>query len=328
MKLKLETQAKSWPMREPFAISRGVQTEQPTLHVHLTDETGLRGRGEACGVSYHDETPETMVAQIEAVRVRIEAGLTRQELLSVLPAGGARFAVDSALWDLEAKRSGRSAFDLAGVPANPVSVDFTIGIRDIASYEATARRYANFAVLKIKVDHHDPLAALRAVRRGAPDPRLIVDPNQSWSVDLLKSLGAELQALGVALLEQPIPIGDEAGLDGYTPPVPLCADELIDDVDDLQRAIGRFQFVNIKLDKSGGLTAALALADRAEALGFGLMVGCMAGSSLAMAPAMVLAQRCAFADLDGPLLQAEDIEHGLVYENGVVARPHDPRLWG
>ena len=204
----------------------------------------------------------------------------------------------------------------------------TLGIRSLEAYEEAARRLADFAVLKIKVDGREPLAALAAVRRGAPNPALIVDPNQAWSVADLKDLAPVMAGYGVALLEHPIPVGAEAGLDGWTCPVPLCADELVDTEADLAKARGRFDVVNIKLDKAGGLTAALRLADAAASQGFRLMVGCMAGSSLAMAPAMVLAQRCAFVDLDGPLLQAEDAENGFVYAAGRVAAPHIPALWG
>ena len=328
MPLRLDLVAKAWPMREPFAIARGVQSSQPTLIVTLTDEAGRRGRGEGCGVDYAGETPASMIAQLEALSPRIEAGLVRTELAQVLPAGGARCALDAALWDLEARRSGQSVAQMAGLPPlRPVTTAYTIGIRSLADYEATARRYARYPMLKIKVDGADPLAAVAAVRRGAPEARLIVDANQSWSVDALKGHAAALAGQGVVLLEQPVPVGAEAGLDGYASPIPLAADELINGVDDLARARGRFAVINIKLDKTGGLTAALALAAAARAQGFELMVGCMAGSSLSMAPALVLAQQCRFVDLDGPLLQSEDWPDGLRYDDGVVSPP-DPAFWG
>lgn len=324
----IETWPKYWPMKEAFTISRGSQDSTPTLQVKLTDAGGHVGFGEGCGIPYQGETPDTMTAQIDAVRAAIADGITRQSLLDLLPGGGARFAIDSALWDLEAKRDGRNPFTVAGVAANPVDVDVTIGIRAPGDYEAAARKLSGYSVLKVKVDARDPIACIEGVRKGAPAARLIIDPNQSWSVDMVKALGPQLKALGVALLEQPIKLGDEPGLDGYVPEVPLCADELIDTADDLSKARGRFQLINIKLDKCGGLTAGLALADLAQAQGFGLMIGCMAGSSLSMAPGMVLAQRCAFVDLDGPLLQSEDCEHGFDYDNGIVAVPHKPALWG
>lgn len=328
MRLSLEMQTRVWLLREPFVIARGTQTEQPVLQLVLTDESGHRGRGEACGVPYAGETPETMQAEIEAVRSEVTRGLDREQLLDLLPAGGARFALDAALWDLEARRTGISAFARAGLSPDPVDVDRTIGIRSVAAYEATARDLARYRTLKVKVDATDPLAAVRAVRRGAPDARLIVDPNQSWSPAMLRELAGPLADLGVALLEQPVAVGAEAELDGFQSPVPLCADELVDGIEDLGKAAGRFQFVNIKLDKAGGLTAGLALAHAARAAGFGLMVGCMNGSSLCMAPAMVLAQLCSFVDLDGPLLQAEDIENGFGFDHGRVERPHVPDLWG
>lgn len=328
MSWAVETWRRDWPMAEPFEIAREVQTVQETLQLRLTDSAGVVARAEACGVSYEGETPESMAAQVAAVVDRLDDGMTRDALLGLLPAGGARMAVDSALWDLEAKRGGPDPFSAAGVEKRPVTSAMTIGIRTLAAYRETAERLADYPLIKVKVNADRPLAAIEAVRAGAPDARLIADANQSWSVEQLKELAPRLADLGVALIEQPIAVGQEPGLDGWNSPVPVCADELVQDLPDLARARGRFQAVNIKLDKTGGLTAALRLADAAEAEGFQLMVGCMAGSSLSMAPAMVLAQRCAFVDLDGPLLAAEDIEHGFAYVNGTVERPHRPELWG
>lgn len=328
MSWRVRTKAWAWRMKEPFAIARGVQEEQASLQVWVTDDAGNVGTGEACGIPYQGETPETMQSQIDRIASEITAGPTRQDLLDLLPAGGARFALDSALWDLAAKRDGLDPFAAAGVAARPVAVDVTIGIRAVEAYETAARAHATYPVLKLKVDASDPLGCIASARRGAPSSRFIVDPNQSWTVDMVASLDARLAELGVVLLEQPIPIGAEAGLDGLTPAVPLCADELVDTTADLDKAAGRFGYINIKLDKCGGLTAGLAFAEIAKTRGFGLMVGCMAGSSLAMAPAMVLAQHCDFVDLDGPLLQMTDHEHGFVYVDGIVARPHNPSLWG
>lgn len=326
--LSIEIAERSWPMREPFAISRGVQTEQATIMVTLRDESGLIGRGEACGVPYAGETPQTMWAQIQDVSAAIRSISGRDALQGLLPPGGARCALDGAFWDIEAKWTGRRAWQVAGLDAmRPVTTAVTIGMRSETAYEAAAEHYALYPVLKIKVGGDDPLKALRSVRRGAPSAGLIVDPNQSWTVDQLKALAPDLADLGVILLEQPIAVGAEAGLDGYDCPVPLCADELINDRTDLEKAQGRFTVINIKLDKTGGLTEALKLADEAQARGFELMVGCMAGSSLSMAPAMILAQRCAFVDLDGPLLQSEDWPDGLVYTNGRIDPPSS-RFWG
>jgi L-alanine-DL-glutamate epimerase-like enolase superfamily enzyme len=328
MTLELSWQIRRWPLREPFAISRGVKTEGETLIVTLIDEAGRRGWGESCGVPYAGETVRTMIPQVEAARALVQSGATREALLTLLPAGGARCAIDGALWDLEAKRSGRSVFEIAGVaPAAPVSTAYTIGIRAPDAYEVAARHRAAFAVLKLKVDEADPVAAVAAARRGAPDAAFIVDPNQAWSIDTLKRLAPIMADLGVVLLEQPIAVGAEAGLDGYDCPVSLCADELINHSGDLHKAMGRFDVINIKLDKTGGLTEALRLAAAGRAAGFELMVGCMGGSSLAVAPGMVLARQCAFVDLDAPLLIAEDWPGGMACRDGVM-QPPAPSFWG
>lgn len=328
MRYTLTHEPRTWQLREPFAISRGVKSEAETLIVTLVDNKGRRGRGEASGVPYLAETTETMAAQIDAVRSPIEAGVTRAQLLSLLPAGGARCGVDSALWDLEAKSRGISVFELAAIAA-PIAVTtvYSIGIRSPEAYEASARERSSYPVLKLKVGQDDPLSLIAAARRGAPDAKFIVDPNQAWTVKTLKKLAPALVELGVVLLEQPIPAGTEAELDGYRCPVSLCADELVQDIADLDKAKGRFEFVNIKLDKTGGLTEALHLADVARAAGFKLMVGCMGGSSLSMAPALVLAQQCAFVDLDGPLFLSSDWPDGLVYKDGQIQLP-GAGFWG
>ena len=327
MTLTIGLETVELPLHEPFVISRQVITSAPVLRVTLTNR-GVSGRGEAHGVSYRGETPATMRQQIAAIAPVLSAGLSRADLLDVLPAGGARAALDAALWDLEAKRDGVDPFAAAAVTARPVTTSLTIGMRDTAAYSSAARQRAGAAMLKVKVGADGPLAAIDAVRRGAPDARLIVDPNQAWDIEALKVFEPALFDLGVELLEQPIAVGAEAGLDDLTFRIPLCADELIDDVADLDHAAGRFRYVNIKLEKCGGLTAALLLADVAVERGFALMVGCMGGSSLSMAPAMVLAQRCAFVDLDGPSFLIDDILGGFRYADGVVVEPHLPALWG
>jgi L-alanine-DL-glutamate epimerase-like enolase superfamily enzyme len=326
--MQFTIEARSWPMREPFAISRSVNHAAETIMVTVLDETGLRGRGEASGVDYYGETPSLMAAQIESVAANLKRGLSRADLSRLLPPGGARAAVDTALWDIEAKRSGRSVFELAGIATpQPLETAFTIGIREIDAYETAARLRADHSLLKVKVSSAQPLAAIEAVHRGAPNARLIVDPNMAWSIDTLKEIAPRLAALGVVLLEQPITVGDEKYLDGYTCPIPLCADELIQDAADLPKAVGRFSVINIKLDKAGGLTSALQLQNAALRMGFRTMIGCMAGTSLAMAPGLVVGQRCAFVDLDGPLLLAEDWPDGLRYEKGMVQLP-SRNFWG
>lgn len=319
---------KTWPLAEPFANARGVQSEQAVLHICLTDGEGRIGHGEAAPAGYNGETLEAMLDEVAAIVSEIGTGISREMLLGFLPAGGARCALDAALWDLEAKRRGVSAFAMAGATPDPVISAYTIGIRDTSAYRTAARERAKHPLLKVKVDGDDPLVAVGAVHAVAPDAALIVDPNQSWSPAKLVSLAPQLRSQGVVLIEQPIPVGSESELDAYVPPVPLCADELVSTEADLSQAIGCFEVVNIKLEKAGGLTAALRLADAAEARGFALMVGCMGGSSLSVAPAMILAQRCAFVDLDAPMFLASDCAQGFDFSHGVVRNPYHPELWG
>ena len=326
--MKLTVQTKYWKLREPFVIARGTYTTSDVIIVELQDGPHV-GRGEAAGVDYHGETPDSMVAQVEAVRSKIEAGVTRAELLKLLPIGGARNALDAALWDLEAKRTGRRAWDLAGVGnTREVASAMTIGIRSIEGYEKAARGLTHYRWIKIKVNNENPLACIEAVRRGSPNSRLIVDANQAWDVPTLYKLGPQLAKLRVDLLEQPVKVGGDQDLELGRSPIPVCADESIDTIDDLQYLKSRYEFVNIKLDKTGGLTAALELASAARAEGMRLMVGCMVTGSVGMAPGMVLAQLCEVVDLDGPLLQSEDWPDAIQYDRtGVMSWP-SPKLWG
>lgn len=325
--MKLSIATRVWPLREPFVIARSSQTTCEVIVVQIADGAHV-GRGEAVGVDYHGETIDSMRGQIEGVRAIIERGINRRELLEILPAGGARNAIDAALWDLEAKRTGMSVWELAGI-ARPrtISTCETIGIRSIPEYEARARALARYEWIKVKVSEDQPLEAVAAVRRGAPTAHLVVDANQAWSVATLEQLAPALAQLRVDLLEQPVRVNEDAPLARLDLPVPVCADEPANTVEDLPRLVDRYDFVNIKLDKSGGLTAALDFAHAAGAAGLRLMVGCMVGGSLAMAPAMVLAQLCEIADLDGPLLQAEDWPDGIEYRNGVMSLP-SRKLWG
>jgi L-alanine-DL-glutamate epimerase-like enolase superfamily enzyme len=326
--MKLAIQKKVWPLREPFVISRATYTHSDVIVVTLQDGQFI-GRGEAAGVDYHGETPDLMEAQIEAVRGRIEAGVTRAELLQLLPMGGARNAIDAALWDLEAKQAGRRVWELAGVGnARQICTAVTIGIRSFEAYEKAARELAHYRWLKIKVSSERPLECVQAVRRGAPNARLIVDANQALDVPTVYSLGPRLAELRVDLLEQPVPVNADDELVAGLSQIPICADEAIDSIADLERLKSRYDFVNIKLDKTGGLTAALELAHAARATGMRLMVGCMVTGSLGMAPGMVLAQLCEVVDLDGPLLQAQDWPDPIQYDpTGVMAWP-SPALWG
>jgi L-alanine-DL-glutamate epimerase-like enolase superfamily enzyme len=317
----------SWPLKEPFVISRGVQTTSDVVVVRL-EQDDLAGLGEAVGVEYHGETLGGLEAQILSVKKAIENGADRQQLLELLPAGGARNALDAALWDLEAKLTGVRVWQRAGVGSGgPVTSAITIGIRELDAYEKTARALSAYPWIKVKVAAQSPLEAIAAVRAGAPKARLVVDPNQAWSVAQLREHAPRLLELGVDLLEQPVPVDGDHDLIDYRCPIPICADEAVDTVADLAHLEGRYDFINIKLDKTGGLTEALVLADAARARGFRLMVGCMVGGSVAMAPSMVLGQLCEVCDLDGPLLQAEDWVGGIVYDNGVMTPPW-PCFWG
>lgn len=324
---ELAARAHAWPLKEPFAIARGVRSEARVVIVQVREDDAI-GRGEAGGVAYHGETPETMLSQLAQVRAEVERGCDRATLLDLLPAGGARHALDAALWDLEAKRSGVPAWKRAGAPAwRAVDSAVTIGIRSLEDYERAARRHAAHAWLKVKVAAGSPLEAIAAVRRGAPEARLIVDANQSWSVDELQAYLPGLVPHRIDLLEQPVAAGKDAGLAGLNSPIPLCADESLSVAADLPGLVGRYRYVNIKLDKVGGLTAGLELAAAARAAGFGLMVGCMLGGSVSVAPGFVLAQQCEVCDLDGPWLQAQDWPDAIVSANGRMSPP-SPALWG
>jgi L-alanine-DL-glutamate epimerase-like enolase superfamily enzyme len=319
----------------PFRVSRGAESALDVVVVTLTDADGRVGRGEAAGVDYDGETIALLRAQIEAVRPAIEQGigsgraaLDFASLSTLLPAGGARNAVDCALWDLTAKQRRTSAWQLAGMAdPRPLTTSMTLGIDTDAAVAAGARRYADWPLIKVKVDGDRHVDALRLVRAACPAAGLIVDPNQAWSCDLLNRLAPELKSLGVVLIEQPVPRGADETLRGYRGSIKLAADESVADRAGLAAVKDLYQVVNVKLDKTGGLTEALALARDARALGLQVMVGCMAGTSLAMAPGMVVGQMAEFVDLDGPLLHSEDREHGIAYDRGLMRLP-SPLLWG
>ncbi len=310
-------------LTERFTISRGSRTEARVLTVHLRDGEH-HGRGECVPYSRYGETLESVEAQI----ADLPEDLTRETLQGLLPPGAARNAVDCALWDLEARRTGRRVWELAGLEApRPEETAFTLSLDTPARMEAAAAKHAHRPVLKIKLGGEDDMARLEAVRRGAPRARIIVDANEGWDGDLYRALAPHLVRLGVELVEQPLPASDDAMLAEIERVLPVCADEACHDRDSLPRLKGKYDFVNIKLDKTGGLTEALALKRQALAEGYGIMVGCMVGSSLAMAPAVLVAQGAAYTDLDGPLLLAEDRENALKFDNAGV-HPPDAALWG
>jgi L-alanine-DL-glutamate epimerase-like enolase superfamily enzyme len=318
--------AESWPLSRPFRISRGVKFAAEVVVVEAHDGAH-RGLGEAVPYGRYGETVDSVSAQIASVAAAFVAGMTRAELQRELPPGAARNALDCALWDLEAKQAERSVAELAGVraPAELVTA-VTISLDSPTRMAEAAERVANAPLIKIKVDADAPLDAVKAVRAAAPDSRLIVDPNESWSVDLLQALLPGLVELDIALLEQPIPVENDAALSGLRPEVPICADEAAHVGADLERIAGRYQAVNIKLDKTGGLTEALAMVGRAREMGLIVMVGCMVSTSLSIAPALLLAGAAAFIDLDGPWWLARDRESAMRYEGGRLFPPR--RGWG
>jgi L-Ala-D/L-Glu epimerase len=325
MKLGLHTE--QWKAITPFRITGRVWEAFESVVVELA-EGAFAGRGEAMGVFYHDETAAGLAAQIEAVADRIRAGIDRAALQELLPPGGARNAIDCALWDLEAKSKGRTIWQLTGVEPRPIETVFTIGIEATAAQMAAKAAAATaHQLLKIKLDGNQPLERLRAIRAARPDVRIVVDANQGWTFDQLTGLAPAFADLGVQMIEQPLRRGEDAALEGYRSPVPLCADESCVHLGELEQAAQRYQMINIKLDKTGGLTHALELARAGRARGLGLMVGNMCGSSLALAPAVVVGCLCDLADLDGPLLQKWDRLPGLTYERGHV-QPFGPEVWG
>jgi L-Ala-D/L-Glu epimerase / N-acetyl-D-glutamate racemase len=326
--MQLSIDSESWIYKVPFRVSRGAEAALDVLVVTLTDSGGLAGRGEAAGVDYDGETIALLRTQIEAVRSVIEAGIDFADLAALLPSGGARNAVDCALWDLRAKQRHTTVWAMANLPnPRPLTTSITLGIDTDEAVAAGARRYAQWPLIKVKVDGERHLEAVRLVHAQCPAAGIIVDPNQAWDCDLLNRLAPELQSLGVVLIEQPVPRGEDQSLRGYRGAVRLAADESVADRAGLAAVKDLYQMVNVKLDKTGGLTEALALARDARALGLDVMVGCMAGTSLAMAPGMVVGQLAQFVDLDGPLLHAKDREHGIEYDRGVMELP-TTALWG
>lgn len=318
----------SWELLEPFEISRGVMTALDVLRLQLRDGQGRIGQGEAKGVPYRGETGLSMAAQIDAVRPQLHAGLTGEELLQLLPAGGARNALDCALWDLRAKQTGQPAWQRAGLArVQPVLTAYTIGLGSEADVRRKVRAARHLPLLKLKADAHRHVDMARLAREEHPEARLVVDANQAWTRALLEEILPELRALGVELVEQPVMQGTDEQLDGLRSPIPLAADESCTDRTSLRALLGRYQYVNIKLDKTGGLTEALVLARQAKELGFGLMVGNMGGTSLAMAPAHLIGQHCRYVDLDAPMLMKADREHAMPYD-GALLGPAGPALWG
>lgn len=325
--LTLHVAIENFPLRQPFHITGSTMFDTDVVVVTLSKD-GHSGQGEASGVDYRGEDAAGMVRQIEAVRAEIEQGLDRDSLQRLLPVGGARNAVDCALWDLEAKLSGRAAWQIAGLePPQSLLTTFTVGANDPEKMAADARAYGQARAIKMKLTGQAADAdRVRAVRAARPDVWLCVDANQGFTPESLASLMPVLLDARVQLIEQPFPVGQEDRMEGLSSPIPCAADESAQGLDDLPRLVGRFQVVNIKLDKCGGLSEGLAMARQARQLGFEVMVGNMVGSSLAMAPAFLVGQLCSVVDLDGPVLLSRDRSDPVVYGDGRVSCPD--ALWG
>ena len=326
MPYEIKVEPKNWLLRKPFKISRDVATHAETLLCHISDGTHT-GSGEAAGVTYKGETVDSIKMQIEAAVPQIADGIGRDELQQLMPPGGARNAVDCALWDLEAKQSGRTVWQMLDWQPHAVTTVYTIGMDTPANMQKDAAAHVDFPILKVKVGIGDPIEQISAIRQGSPDAAIVIDANQAWTVEDLDKYAEGLKALNVEMVEQPLAHDSDEILGGYESLIPLCADESCDSRADLERLAGLYDIINIKLDKTGGLTEAVALALQAESMGFDLMVGNMLGSSRAMAPAFVIAQHCKYVDIDGPLLLKYDRSMGLEYNRGVV-KGFDPRLWG
>jgi L-alanine-DL-glutamate epimerase-like enolase superfamily enzyme len=323
----LETAIEKWPIAGHFTIARGSRTEAVVV-VAVIREGAHAGRGESVPYARYGETAEGTVAAIAAMAGAIGAGLDRDGLRAAMPAGAARNAIDCALLDLEAKRTGRRAAEILGLaPLRPLVTAYTLSLGPPEAMEAAARGAAHRPLLKVKLGGAGDVERIAAVRRGAPDSRLVVDANEAWSVADLAANIAACAAAGVELIEQPLPAGEDEALAGFRHDVPICADESMHLAADVASLVGRYDAVNVKLDKTGGVTEGLAAVRAAKRLGLGVMAGCMVGTSLAMAPALLLAQGADFVDLDGPLLLARDRDPGLRYDGSLVYPP-EPGLWG
>jgi L-alanine-DL-glutamate epimerase-like enolase superfamily enzyme len=327
MPVSLEVAVERWPIAGRFTISRGAKTEAVVVVATLRDGAAF-GRGECVPYARYGETVDGVAAAIRALSGEIAAGLDRTALQQAIPAGAARNALDCAFWDLEARRTGRTVADLANLPPpGPVDTAFTISLGAPEEMAVAARAAAARPLLKVKLGGDSDPMRIAAVRAAAPDARLIVDANEAWSLSNFAANMAACAEAGVELIEQPLPADADAPLARLDRAIPICADESVHGADSLAMIAGRYDAINIKLDKAGGLTGALALAKAAEDGDLAIMVGCMVGTSLAMAPAMLLAQRAAYVDLDGPLLLARDRTPGLVYDGSRVLPPA-PELWG
>jgi L-Ala-D/L-Glu epimerase / N-acetyl-D-glutamate racemase len=324
--LLIEAREEIWPLKEVFRISRGSRTEAQVVFVTVSDGEHT-GRGECVPIKRYDQSVQSVIAQIDSIRR--ENNLDRQHLQKLLPPGATRNALDCALWDLQAKISGKRVWELANIPVVPeVVTTLTISLDTYAKMAAAARANATAPILKLKLGGDDlDLARVEAVRQAAPAARLLIDANESWSVEHYEKIIPALKKLGIELIEQPFPADADEALESLDHPIPVCADESCHTIADLPRLTNRYETINVKLDKTGGLTEALHLCECARESGFKVLIGCMVCTSLGIAPARLLAAFAEWIDLDGPLLLARDREHGLAYENGRIGLP-SRQLWG
>jgi L-alanine-DL-glutamate epimerase-like enolase superfamily enzyme len=324
---RLTVRVETWPLRAAFTIARGTRNEARVVVAELR-EGGVRGRGEGVPTPRYGEDVAGVIAQIEGLSVAVGQGLDREALQEQLPPGAARNALDAALWDLEAKREGKPVWELAGQQApRPVVTAMTVSIDTPGAMGKAAVAVADYPLLKIKLNGELVIERVSAVRRNAPHARLVVDANEAWTPELYSKVAPKLAEMGVEMIEQPLPAQADLALAELSRPVPVCADESCHDTASVEGLAARYDMVNIKLDKTGGLTEAMRLKAAAEAHGLTIMIGCMVGTSLSMAPGVLLAQGVAVVDLDGPLWMKSDREDGLVIEKGVV-QPPTAALWG
>jgi len=324
---RLHVTKRSWPLAQPFVISRGSKTTADVVVDELHDGDS-QGRGECVPYPHYGESVDSVFEALEKMKGAVFSGLNRESLQEAMPPGAARNALDAAFWDIEAKRAYCSVTDLLGIaPLKPVTTAYTLSLDTPERMGEAAAAQRGRPLLKLKVTGDGDLERVRAVRENAPASRLIVDANEGWTPAYFEKLAPVLATLGVELIEQPLPADNDGALAELPHPIPVCADESCHVAADLDRLAGKYEAVNIKLDKTGGLTEALKLAAAARERGFGIMVGCMIGTSLSMAPALLVAQQASVVDLDGPLLLAADRNQGLRYEGSLV-HPPNPKLWG
>lgn len=321
IKCTLET----WPYKEPFVITGRTMTESKLLLVSIT-ENGLTGRGESAGVFYLQDRGEKMLQDAQKIIPALEKGATREDLFNLLPSCGARNAIDCALWDLEAKKAGKTIWELLDLQPQPVTTVNTISIGTPEQMAAKAKTLTTPKV-KVKLNGEIPLERITAVCQARPDAEIVVDANQGWTFEQLVELAPKFKDLGIKMIEQPLPRGNDEALGNYESPMTLCGDESCLNTSELEQAANRYQMINIKLDKTGGLTEALRLAKAAKSKGLKLMVGNMVGTSLAMAPGFVIAQYCDFVDLDGPMFLTTDRPHAMSFDNGQITG-FTSELWG